>query len=78
MWSRCRCFVGHVRLRHLPEWCACTHGAPCAQASTLYSNNISKFLLSMGPFSAPEEKAAFRVDHKDDAGGHACRHACAL
>ncbi len=35
------------------------------QASTLFSNNISKFLLSMGPFTG--HKASFLVDHKDDA-----------
>lgn len=37
-----------------------------AQSSTLYSNNISKFLLSMGPFSTGK-KGAFLVDDKDDA-----------
>lgn len=36
-----------------------------AQASTLYSNNISKFLLSMGPFTGHKEH--FLVDHSDDA-----------
>ncbi|EFN59205.1 hypothetical protein CHLNCDRAFT_138139 [Chlorella variabilis] len=36
-----------------------------AQSSTLFSNNISKFLLSMGPFTGHKE--TFLVDHKDDA-----------
>lgn len=36
------------------------------QSSTLYSNNISKFLLSMGPFTT-KVKDAFQIDHKDDA-----------
>lgn len=36
------------------------------QASTLYSNNISKFLLSMGPFTT-KDKTRFLLDHKDDA-----------
>ncbi|KAL4423593.1 hypothetical protein ABPG77_004633 [Micractinium sp. CCAP 211/92] len=35
------------------------------QASNLYSNNISKFLLSMGPFTG--HKSEFLIDHKDDA-----------
>lgn len=35
------------------------------QASTLYSNNISKFLLSMGPFTG--NKGHFYIDDKDDA-----------
>jgi H+-translocating NAD(P) transhydrogenase len=34
-----------------------------AQASTLYSNNISKFLLSMGPFTG--HKDHFYLDHND-------------
>jgi hypothetical protein len=33
------------------------------QASTLYSNNISKFLLSAGPFTG--HKGQFCVDHED-------------
>ena len=36
-----------------------------AQSSTLYSNNISKFLLSMGPFTG--HKSTFLLDHKDPA-----------
>ncbi len=36
------------------------------QSSTLYSNNISKFLLSMGPFSTGN-KGVFLIDDKDDA-----------
>lgn len=36
------------------------------QSSTLYSNNISKFLLSIGPFTT-KTKDAFQIDHKDDA-----------
>jgi NAD(P) transhydrogenase len=36
-----------------------------AQSSTLYSNNISKFLLSMGPFTGHKDQ--FVIDHKDDA-----------
>lgn len=36
------------------------------QSSTLYSNNISKFLLSMGPFTSGK-KGEFMIDHKDDA-----------
>jgi hypothetical protein len=32
-----------------------------AQSSTLYSNNISKFLLSMGPFTGPQTSLALRV-----------------
>ncbi|KAI7844259.1 hypothetical protein COHA_002057 [Chlorella ohadii] len=36
-----------------------------AQASTLYSNNISKFLLSVGPFTG--HKGQLAIDHKDDA-----------
>ena len=35
------------------------------QSSTLYSNNLSKFLLSMGPFTG--HKGQFFIDHKDDA-----------
>ena len=35
------------------------------QSSTLYSNNISKFLLSMGPFTG--HKGHFCIDPKDDA-----------
>lgn len=35
------------------------------QSSTLYSNNLSKFLLSMGPFT--KHKDHFFIDHKDDA-----------
>ena len=35
------------------------------QASTLYSNNISKFLLSIGPFTGHKEH--FFVDPKDEA-----------
>ena len=35
------------------------------QSSTLYSNNISKFLLSMGPFTG--HKGQFCIDPKDDA-----------
>ena len=33
------------------------------QSSTLYSNNISKFLLSMGPFSTGN-KGEFCIDYK--------------
>lgn len=36
------------------------------QSSTLYNNNITKFLLSMGPFSTGK-KDEFTIDHKDDA-----------
>ena len=36
------------------------------QSSTLYSNNISKFLLSMGPFTT-KVKDAFQIDPKDEA-----------
>jgi len=36
------------------------------QSSTLLSNNITKFLLSMGPFLS-KEKGVFNVDLKDDA-----------
>ena len=36
-----------------------------AQSSTLYSNNISKFLLSMGPFTG--HKGTFLLDHNDPA-----------
>ena len=32
------------------------------QASTLYSNNITKFLLSMGPFTGHDGR--FYIDHK--------------
>ncbi|GAB4819658.1 hypothetical protein N2152v2_006704 [Parachlorella kessleri] len=35
------------------------------QASTLYSNNVSKFLLSMGPFTG--HKGQFLIDDADDA-----------
>ena len=35
------------------------------QSSTLYSNNLSKFLLSMGPFTG--HKGQFYIDHKDEA-----------
>lgn len=34
------------------------------QASTLYANNISKFLLSMGPFST-KKQGEFFIDHSD-------------
>lgn len=48
------------------------------QSSTLYSNNISKFLLSMGPFSTGK-KDEFVIDYDDEAvsesGG--CRGAVA-
>ena len=37
------------------------------QASTLYSNNISKFLLSMGPFTG--HTGSFYVDHKVSTSG---------
>ncbi|MEW5318294.1 MAG: hypothetical protein WDW38_009527 [Sanguina aurantia] len=36
------------------------------QSSTLYSNNISKFLLSMGPFSSGQA-GQFKLDHRDEA-----------
>ena len=36
------------------------------QASTLFSNNVTKFLMSAGPFTT-KEKGAFLVDHDDDA-----------
>lgn len=36
------------------------------QSSTLYSNNITKFLLSMGPFTT-KDKTRFLVDHEDSA-----------
>jgi NAD(P) transhydrogenase len=36
------------------------------QSSTLYSNNISKFLLSMGPFSTGK-KDEFVIDYDDEA-----------
>lgn len=36
------------------------------QSSTLLSNNITKFLLSMGPFTS-KQKGVFNIDHKDDA-----------
>ncbi|CAD7700091.1 unnamed protein product [Ostreobium quekettii] len=36
------------------------------QSSTLYSNNISKFLLSMGPFTTGT-KGEFLIDHQDEA-----------
>ncbi|KAL6744711.1 hypothetical protein V8C86DRAFT_3036518, partial [Haematococcus lacustris] len=36
------------------------------QSSTLYSNNISKYLLSMGPFTR-KVKAEFAIDYKDEA-----------
>ncbi|PRW58793.1 NAD(P) mitochondrial isoform A [Chlorella sorokiniana] len=35
------------------------------QASTLYSNNISKFLLSAGPFTGHKDQLC--IDHKDEA-----------
>lgn len=35
------------------------------QSSTLYSNNISKFLLSAGPFTG--HKGQFLIDHEDPA-----------
>lgn len=38
------------------------------QSSTLYNNNIVKFLLSMGPFTT-QKKGQFAIDHKDEAGG---------
>jgi hypothetical protein len=37
-----------------------------AQSSTLYSNNISKFLLSMGPFTTGK-KDEFVIDYDDEA-----------
>lgn len=36
------------------------------QSSTLYSNNISKFLLSMGPFTTGN-KDEFVIDYDDEA-----------
>ena len=36
------------------------------QSSTMFSNNLTKFLLSMGPFSTGS-KGAFLLDHKDEA-----------
>ena len=35
------------------------------QSSTLYSNNITKYLLSMGPFTG--HKGQFLLDHSDPA-----------
>lgn len=37
-----------------------------AQSSTLYSNNITKFLLSMGPHTT-KVKSEFLIDHEDQA-----------
>jgi len=36
------------------------------QSSTLFSNNVTKFLMSAGPFST-QVKGEYLVDHKDDA-----------
>eukprot|EP00197_Chlamydomonas_leiostraca_P003034 CAMPEP_0202868590 /NCGR_PEP_ID=MMETSP1391-20130828/10961_1 /ASSEMBLY_ACC=CAM_ASM_000867 /TAXON_ID=1034604 /ORGANISM="Chlamydomonas leiostraca, Strain SAG 11-49" /LENGTH=464 /DNA_ID=CAMNT_0049548775 /DNA_START=96 /DNA_END=1487 /DNA_ORIENTATION=- len=36
------------------------------QSSTLYNNNIVKFLLSMGPFTT-QKKGEFLIDYKDEA-----------
>lgn len=36
------------------------------QSSTLYSNNLTKFLLSMGPFTT-KDKTRFLIDHNDQA-----------
>ncbi|WZN58855.1 beta subunit of NAD(P) transhydrogenase [Chloropicon roscoffensis] len=36
------------------------------QSSTLFSNNVTKFLMSAGPFST-KVKGEFLVDHEDDA-----------
>lgn len=36
------------------------------QSSTLYNNNLTKFLLSMGPFTTGV-KDQFLIDPKDDA-----------
>lgn len=40
--------------------------APALQSSTLYNNNIVKFLLSMGPFTS-QKKGEFAIDYKDEA-----------
>lgn len=42
------------------------------QSSTLYSNNISKFLLSMGPFTTGK-KDEFVIDYDDEAVGNAAK-----
>lgn len=39
------------------------------QSSTLYSNNIQKYLLSMGPFTGHKDR--FLLDHADPAVSHA-------
>ena len=57
--------------------CLCSQGVTCigftdlpsrlpTQSSTLYSNNITKFLLSMGPFTTGK-KGEFLIDHEDEA-----------
>jgi NAD(P) transhydrogenase len=35
------------------------------QSSTLYGNNITKFLLSAGPATNPTEKGTYDIDHND-------------
>ena len=36
-------------------------------ASTLFANNVTKFVLSCGPQTDPKAKGVFRVDHADEA-----------
>ena len=36
------------------------------QSSTMYNNNLTKFLLSMGPFSTGK-KGEFAIDYSDEA-----------
>jgi len=36
------------------------------QSSTLYNNNIVRFVLSMGPFTS-QQKGAFNIDYRDEA-----------
>ncbi len=41
--------------------CVCV----CVQSSTLYANNLSKFLTSMGPFTTGN-KGVFYLDPEND------------
>ncbi len=47
--------------------CAVHRSLRALQSSTLYNNNIVKYLLSMGPFTRGV-KGEFAIDYKDEAG----------
>ncbi|KAJ9525270.1 hypothetical protein QJQ45_020803, partial [Haematococcus lacustris] len=58
--------AGQLTCLESPDLQRCHRTAGALQSSTLYSNNISKYLLSMGPFTR-KVKAEFAIDYKDEA-----------